>query len=104
MIYCPDVRGVDIGQSLSLLMEVQDMVVEPFSFNEDHVKFFVLSFVQFSLIDLEFIRFDNLVLSTNTCGIPSCSNLVLFVFGTDQSIVDILHHILFTQNYTKTLL
>jgi hypothetical protein len=36
-------------------MEVQDMVIEPLSLYEDHIKFFMLMFVQSFLYNLEFI-------------------------------------------------
>ena len=95
-------RWTDVRQSLSLSVQIENMVVEPLPFNEEHVQFFVLEFVQTFLYNLEFIRLDNLVLSTKSCLASRCYNLVLLFIRTDQSIVNILHHILFTQNYTKT--
>ena len=83
-------------------MQIENMVIEPLSLNEEHIKFFVLPFVQSFLHNLEFIGLDNLVLSPKPCLASGIANLVLLVFRTDQSIVIVLHHILFTQNYTKT--
>ena len=56
MVNCFDVGRVDVRQSQSrLLMEVQDMIVEPLSLYKDHVKFLMLTFVQSVLYNLEFI-------------------------------------------------
>lgn len=98
-----DICGVDVRQSQSrLLMEVQNMIVEPLSLYEEHVKFLMLAFIQSVLYNLEFIYLDNLVLPPNPCLVSGIANLVPFFFRTDQSIVNILHHILFTQIHTKT--
>ena len=83
-------------------MQIEDMVIEPLSFNKEHIKFFMLTFVQSFLYNLEFISLDNLALSAKSCLASGIANLVLLVFRTDQSIVIVLHHILFTQIYTKT--
>ena len=78
------------------------MIIEPLSLHKQHVEFFMLAFVQSFLYNLEFIGLDNLILSTKPCLTSCCYNLVPLFFRTDQSIVNIPHHILFTKNYTKT--
>ena len=62
----------------------------------------MLAFVQSFLYNLEFIGLDDLVLSAKPCLASGIANLVLLVFRTYQSIVIVLHHILFTQIYTKS--
>lgn len=59
------------------------MVIEPLSLDEEHIKFFMLAFVQPLLDNLEFIGLDNLVLSAKSSLASSIANLVLLVFRTD---------------------
>ena len=91
-----DVSRIDPSQA-DIFVKVQDMVVEPLTFDEEHLELFSLSLVQALLDDFALVSFDDLVETTGTGILHTRLDLALLAFGARSSLVVFLHLILFTR-------
>ena len=91
-----DVSRIDPSQ-VDVFMKIQDMIVEPLAFDEEHLKFFPLPLIQAFLDDFTFVRLDDLVETTGAGILHTRLNLALLAFGACPSLVVFLHLILFTR-------
>jgi hypothetical protein len=94
--YLLDVSCIDPGQT-DVFVKVQNMVVKPLAFDEEHLEFFSLSLVQTFLDDFALVSLDDLVKTTGTGILHTRLDLALLAFGARSSLVVFLHLILFTR-------
>ena len=92
--YLFDVSRIDPSQA-DVFMKVQDVVVEPLAFDEEHLELFSLPLVQTLLDDFALVNLNNLVETTGTGILHTRLNLALLVFGARPSLVVFLHLILY---------
>ena len=91
-----DASRIDSGQA-DIFVKVQDMVVEPLAFDEEHLELFSLLLVQAFLDDFALVSLDDLVETTGAGILHTRFDLALLVFGARPSLVVFLHLILFTR-------
>ena len=91
-----DVSRIDPSQT-DVFVKIQDMIIKPLAFNEEHLKFFPLPLIQAFLDDFTFVRLDDLVETTGAGILHTHLNLALLAFGAYPSLVVFLHLILFTR-------
>lgn len=96
MFYLLDISRIDPSQA-DIFMKIQDMVVEPLAFDEEHLELFSLLLVQTFLDDFALVSLDNLVETTGTGILHTRLDLALLAFGARPSLVVFLHLILFTR-------
>ena len=94
--YLFDVSRIDPSQA-DVFVKVQDMVVEPLAFDEEHLELFSLPLVQTFLDDFTLVSLDDLVKTTSASILHTRLNLALLAFGACLSLVVFLHLILFTR-------
>lgn len=94
--YLLDVSCIDPGQA-DVFVKVQDMIVEPFAFDEEHLELFSLPFVQTLLDYLALVCSEDLVKTTSAGILHTRLDLALLAFGARSSLVVFLHLILFTR-------
>lgn len=94
--YLLDVSCINPGQA-DVFVKVQDMVIKPLAFDEEHLELFSLSFVQTFLNDFALVSLDDLVKTTGASILHTCLDFALLAFGACPSLVVFLHLILFTR-------
>ena len=90
-----DASRIDPSQT-DVFVKVQDMIVEPLTFNEEHLKLLLLPFIQAFLDDFALVGLDDLVETTDTGILHTRLNFALLAFGAYSSLVVFFHLILFT--------
>lgn len=91
-----DVSRIDPSQA-DVFVKVQDMVVEPLAFDEEHLELFSLPLVQAFLDDFALVSLNDLVETAGTGVLHTRLDLALLAFGARLSLVVFLHLILFTR-------
>lgn len=94
--YLLDVSRIDLSQA-DVFVEVQNMIVEPLAFDEEHLEFFSLPLVQTFLNDFALISLDDLIETTGAGILHTRLDLALLAFRARPSLVVFLHLILFTR-------
>lgn len=64
-------------------MKIEDVIIEPFALDEEHLEFFLLPFIQSFLYNLTLVCFKNLILTLGGSSKQSSFYRHLLVFRTD---------------------
>ena len=94
--YLLDISRIDPSQA-DIFVKVQDMIIKPLAFDEEHLELFSLPLIQTFLDDFALVSLDDLIKTTSASILHTHFDLALLAFGACLSLVVFLHLILFTR-------